>query len=234
MAADFLLSSHNVRWLLGEFSSVPVPLRPVAPNTPLTLPSPSTPHSPPVSPSVSLDLPLFLHPIEFSLVKFYFADLQFRLGRALNLRQPIIATAQIFFKRFYFDQFLNDFEPTLVALTALFMSGKVEECPIPVKSLLFSYQTLMEAEDHEYPLYRCQYTSDDIILMEYYLLQGLTFDLLVFHPYEHLNLVYDKAAEGKLPIEAFQTAWAIINDSFYTDIPCCCAPNLIAIAALCK
>lgn len=45
-------------------------------------------------------------------------------GKHLNLRQRIISTAIVYFKRFYLDQSFIEFDPYLVSITMLFLSAK--------------------------------------------------------------------------------------------------------------
>ena len=58
------------------------------------------------------------------------------LGLRLGLRQRIISTAQVFFKRFYLKASFVQFDPRLVAPTVLFVAAKVEETPINAKNFM--------------------------------------------------------------------------------------------------
>jgi cyclin C len=49
------------------------------------------------------------------------------LGEQLKLRQQVIATATVYFKRFYAINALSTIDPLLLAPTAVFLSSKVEE-----------------------------------------------------------------------------------------------------------
>lgn len=58
------------------------------------------------------------------------------LGLRLGLRQRIISTAQVFFKRFYLKASFVQFDPRLVTPTVLFVAAKVEETPINAKNFM--------------------------------------------------------------------------------------------------
>ena len=49
------------------------------------------------------------------------------LGEQLKLRQQVIATAIVYFKRFYSRNSLKCVDPLLLAPTAIFLASKVEE-----------------------------------------------------------------------------------------------------------
>lgn len=49
------------------------------------------------------------------------------LGEHLKLRQQVIATATVYFKRFYARNSLKNIDPLLLAPTCVFLASKVEE-----------------------------------------------------------------------------------------------------------
>lgn len=49
------------------------------------------------------------------------------LGEQLKLRQQVIATATVYFKRFYARNSLKCIDPLLLAPTSVFLASKVEE-----------------------------------------------------------------------------------------------------------
>lgn len=49
------------------------------------------------------------------------------LGEPLKLRQQVIATATVYFKRFYARNSLKSIDPLLLAPTCVFLASKVEE-----------------------------------------------------------------------------------------------------------
>lgn len=61
-----------------------------------------------------------------STKKFFFSVIQV-LGEQLKLRQQVIATATVYFKRFYARNSLKCIDPLLLAPTCIFLASKVEE-----------------------------------------------------------------------------------------------------------
>jgi len=58
-------------------------------------------------------------------------------GRALNLRQQVIATAIVYFRRFYTRNSFRQCDPLLVGPTCLYLACKVEECtPTPASNMI--------------------------------------------------------------------------------------------------
>jgi hypothetical protein len=62
----------------------------------------------------------------FNLILLHLLVIQ-SLGEALRLRQQVIASATIYFRRFYSKYSLKSIDPFLLAPTCLFLATKVEE-----------------------------------------------------------------------------------------------------------
>jgi transcription initiation factor TFIIIB Brf1 subunit/transcription initiation factor TFIIB len=63
----------------------------------------------------------------------YIAVIQ-KLCKRLGLRQQVIASAIVFFRRFYLRNSYCDTEPSLVAAACCYVAAKAEETPVHVKS----------------------------------------------------------------------------------------------------
>lgn len=57
-----------------------------------------------------------------------------KLCKRLGLRQQVIASAIVFFRRFYLRNSYCDTEPSLVAAACCYVAAKAEETPVHVKS----------------------------------------------------------------------------------------------------
>jgi cyclin C len=66
----------------------------------------------------------------------WFANLIQKLGKKLNLRQIPIATATIYFKRFYLKSSYCETNPYLVLAACVYLAAKVEETPVHIKSVV--------------------------------------------------------------------------------------------------
>jgi len=151
--------------------------------------------------------------LEIRRLRLYFVEYIHRIGKSI-LRQPVISTAVVFFKRFYLKASFSEFDPRLVGPTMLFLAAKVEECSVP------NFLKALKQVDPSWP-----YDMETILECEFYALHYLNFDLIVFHPYRPLTqYLSDK--------NLLQTAWNIVNDSYRTDLSLKYAPYLIAIAAI--
>lgn len=60
------------------------------------------------------------------------------LGEQLKLRQQVIATATVYFKRFYARNSLKSIDPLLLAPTCIFLASKVEEFGVISNSRLIT------------------------------------------------------------------------------------------------
>ena len=63
---------------------------------------------------------------EYQKIIIFFANFIQTLGEQLKLRQQVIATATVYFKRFYSQNTLNCVDPLLLAPTAIFLASKVK------------------------------------------------------------------------------------------------------------
>ena len=135
-----------------------------------------------------------------------------------------------------------DFSPCAqhIALGALFLSTKVEECPRKMRDVLAVFMHLEQKRKGLTPqpvdIYSNRYSSykDRLIKAEREILKELGFILYTEHPHKFiLNYVKlltgnDESALKKLA----QYAWNFINDSQRTDVCMRYEPETICCAAL--
>lgn len=164
---------------------------------------------------------------EYMKVQIFFCNFIQVLGENHKLRQQVIATATVYFKRFYARNSLKSIDPFLLAPTCIFLASKVEEfgvisanrlaasCTNVIKNK-FSY-----AYSQDYP-----YHSKHILECEFYLLENLDCCLIVFQPYRPLLLlIQDIGQEEQLQA----LSWRIINDSLRTDLSLLYAPHQVRL-----
>lgn len=73
------------------------------------------------------------------------------------------------------------------------------------------------------------YDNQKVAEMEFYLLEELDFNMIVYHPYRSLmTLAQDLGTKN----EDVQWAWYVINDSYRTDMCLLYPPHVVAAAAL--
>lgn len=75
-------------------------------------------------------------PRQLYCLHIYFAGLLQKIGKKLLLRQVPIATAIVFFKRFYIKNAICETNPYLVLAACIYVAAKVEETPVHIKSVV--------------------------------------------------------------------------------------------------
>ncbi|CAH0492242.1 unnamed protein product [Peronospora farinosa] len=149
------------------------------------------------------------------------------IGPRLRVRQIIIYTAIIFYRRFYQTQSFVNFDPHLIVGTVFFLASKVEESQLSlttVASVLHHYTTTGVDEDES--MYTFQ--DKDILECEFYVIEALQFDLILHHPFPSLLQLLD---EFEIHEECLQLAWQLVQYSYRTDIILLYPPFMVAYAA---
>ena len=75
----------------------------------------------------------------------------------------------------------TNYDPLLFSISSLYLSSKLEECALhqgQADVIIHAVKTIIP----NYP-----YDVEDLLSSEYYLLEELEFDLVVFHPYQPLH-----------------------------------------------
>ncbi|KAI0071493.1 cyclin-like protein [Panus rudis PR-1116 ss-1] len=248
MATDFWASSHYQRWIIDRLT---------------------------VKQARAQDLSYVDDPEYLDFLNIYFANLIARLGKKLGLRQRVIATATIFFRRFYVKNAYCETDPFIVIAACCYVAAKSEESPVHIKNVVTEARLLFSSEwfcsfrllllylihsDEDYGVKTFPSDNSKLAEMEFYLVDDLECDLIVFHPYRTLMTLCGKegqatlreaeagemgvgiddgprywgTGEGKLELHeaAIQLAWFIINDTYRSELCLLYPPHLIAIAAL--
>lgn len=159
------------------------------------------------------DLQFLQSPEDLQKVHIFFTNfIQSLGGELLKLRQQVISTAIVYYRRFYSRNSLSDIAPLLLCPTCIHLASKVEECgvvsPIQlvVKSRNITRQKYSGIFKTDFP-----YTSLQILECEFLLMEMLDCSLIVFHPYRPLTqYVADLGQQESL----LPTAWRIVNDTY--------------------
>ncbi|GAA6064050.1 hypothetical protein JCM10212_005858 [Sporobolomyces blumeae] len=185
------------------------------------------------------------HATEHELVglEIWSAGAMQKICKRLTLRQQVLSTAIVYFRRFFLRNSYCETDPPLVAAASVYVAAKAEETPVHVKS------AVSEAKAVFNEMGILSFTSDNNRLaeMEFYLIEELDFHLIVYHPYRALlqlcgrdggaNAGGEPGREQRramLEMEdaTFQMAWFIINDTFRSSLCLVHPPHLIALAAI--
>ncbi|XP_058722785.1 cyclin-T1-5-like isoform X1 [Vicia villosa] len=157
------------------------------------------------------------------------------LGMRLKVPQVTIATAIIFCHRFFLRQSHAKNDRRTVATVCMFLAGKVEETPRPLKDvILVSYEIINKKDPtavqriKQKEVYEQQ--KELILLAERVVLATLGFDFNVHHPYKPLveAIKKFKVAQNALA----QVAWNFVNDGLRTSLCLQFKPHHIAAGAI--
>ncbi|XP_074304650.1 cyclin-T1-3-like [Silene latifolia] len=143
------------------------------------------------------------------------------LGMRLKVPQVTIATAIIFCHRFFLRQSHAKNDRRTVATACMFLGGKVEETPRPLKDVIIVSYEIIHKKDpaaaqkiKQKEVYEQQ--KELILVGERLVLATLGFDLNVQHPYKPLveAIKKFKVAQNALA----QVAWNFVNDGLRTSL----------------
>ncbi|KAF8901596.1 cyclin-like protein [Mucidula mucida] len=224
MATDFWASSHYKRWLVDRST-----LRQARAD----------------------DLQYVDDPEHLEFLGIYFSNAIAKLGKKLQLRQRAIATATVFFRRFYLKNSYCETDPFLVISACIYVAAKAEESPVHIKNVVTESRSLFS---HQYNVKHFPSDNSKLAEVEFYLVDDLECDLTIFHPYRTLMALCKKESAahdneeteaGELGVgvdsddlhfdeklemseSALQMAWSIINDSYRSNLCLLYPPHLVA------
>ncbi|KAI3812599.1 hypothetical protein L1987_17310 [Smallanthus sonchifolius] len=157
------------------------------------------------------------------------------LGMRLKVPQVTIATAIIFCHRFFLRQSHAKNDRRTIATVCMFLAGKVEETPRPLKDVILVSYEINNKKDPEAiqrikqkEVYEQQ--KELILIGERVVLATLCFDFNVHHPYKPLveAIKKFKVAQNALA----QVAWNFVNDGLRTSLCLQFKPHHIAAGAI--
>ncbi|KXS18428.1 C/H/G cyclin [Gonapodya prolifera JEL478] len=172
---------------------------------------------------------------ELTWLNLHYTNLIVQLGRKLGVRQQVVATATLYFKRYYTRNPFRKVDPILVVATCTFLAAKVEECPHHIRSVVDGMRAVTE-DIGGFP-----FESPHVAAFEFYLLEDLDFRLVAHHPYRPLLLLTGSHPTTSAPPDAptlplppalLHTAWFAINDVVRTDVMLLHPPYVVALAVM--
>ncbi|XP_021899392.1 cyclin-T1-5-like [Carica papaya] len=157
------------------------------------------------------------------------------LGMRLKVPQLTIASAIIFCHRFFIRQSHARNDRRTIATVCMFLAGKVEETPRPLKDVIIVSYEIVHKKDpvaaqriKQKEVYEQQ--KELILLGERVVLATLGFDLNVHHPYKPLVEAIKKFNVAKNALA--QVAWNFVNDGLRTSLCLQFKPHHIAAGAI--
>lgn len=121
-----------------------------------------------------------------------------RFIQAIQFPEKVAATAITYFKRFFVDQCVMDFNPAAIALSSLYAAFKVEEVIMSADDLVARFDVVMNGVEGntdiaKVPLSRdgtCERVSSAVLLnTELAFLQQIKFHLICYHPFRSLGIL---------------------------------------------
>ncbi|KAG2179931.1 hypothetical protein INT43_003718 [Umbelopsis isabellina] len=154
------------------------------------------------------------------------------VGMTLKLPQITIATAMVFFHRFFMRKSLKDYPFYDIGATAIFLATKVEESGRKLRDIVTvcaqkaakNEKLVLDEQSKDFQRWR-----DIILYDEGVLLEAICFDLSVEHPYHYLLLYIGELRESN---RLAQTAWMFVNDSIKSPLCLLYSPQIIASASI--
>ncbi|GJJ16272.1 hypothetical protein Clacol_010568 [Clathrus columnatus] len=134
-----------------------------------------------------------------ALLGIFFANLISKLGKKLDFRQRVVATAIVFFRRFYLKNSYCETDPFLVAAACCYVAAKAEETPVHIKNVVMEARSLFSSDEYDIKTFPSD--NSKLAEMEFYLVDDLECDLTVFHPYRTLLTLCGKEGDSGLETE---------------------------------
>lgn len=157
---------------------------------------------------------------ELKLVGFYTKKVQV-IAQHLNLPTEVVATSIIFFKRFYLENSVMEYDPKDLVHTTIFLACKSENYFMSVDSFANKAKS----------------KKDEILKYEFKLLESLKFTLFNHHPYKPLHgffLDIQNVLHGKVDLnymgKIYDRTKKKITDALLTDVVYHFTPPQITLA----
>ncbi|KAJ3179754.1 Cyclin-L1 [Gaertneriomyces sp. JEL0708] len=163
-------------------------------------------------------------------------DLIQSAGILLKLPQVAMATAQVLLQRFYFVASMKVVSVRDIAMGAIFLSSKVEECPRRIRDIVNVFVWLLSQHKGEPPAVEnfnamCNELKEGLINAELHILVKLGFNVHVQHPHGFMiNYLQSLGLAGNDKLA--QMAWNYMNDGLRTNIYVLYQPSDIACASI--
>jgi transcription initiation factor TFIIIB Brf1 subunit/transcription initiation factor TFIIB len=152
-------------------------------------------------------------------------------GVKLDLSDEAIASAAVFFHRFYAGHSPAEFRCETMTMACLFLSAKASEQQRKARDVINVFNAISsEARDQPMPINQEFWDRKDLLVeYESYLLRALAFDVEVALPHRYL---LNYARSLRAPRALVQVAWGLANDYFETALCVRTPPQAVACAAL--
>ncbi|KAI0273798.1 cyclin-like protein [Gloeopeniophorella convolvens] len=171
-------------------------------------------------------------------------------GILLNQKQVAVATAQILLQRFFYVSSLRQYGIADIGMGALYLSSKLEECPVRMRDLINVFDLLLQRCAHTVASASSAHLSSDfkytpmtyfgntfydlkeaLVVSEMQILKRLGFDVQVVLPYGTL-VNYMRLLGLTSREDAVSRAWGYLNDALQTPVYALYAVPTVVSAAI--
>uniref|UniRef100_A0A7S4G310 Cyclin-like domain-containing protein n=1 Tax=Eutreptiella gymnastica TaxID=73025 RepID=A0A7S4G310_9EUGL len=183
----------------------------------------ASPSSAPLQKAPKLDDKKYLQ-VKYKQTCEMYAKMQ-KCALKLSVPQMTVATAMVFFHKFYSKYSMETYPVETVGAACLFLGGKAESTTLRMKGIIHFFFGVTEAQEEAYQKHR-----NDITDVELQLIQHLEFDFTVVHPYRFFIKKLDNEIRGSRDWK--QLGWRLMNDLYNTTLCIKCPPDAIASAVI--
>jgi len=171
--------------------------------------------------------------LHFGIIRFMFES-----GAKLSMTSVPLATSATLYHRFFREFSVKDFDPHMIAITCLYLAGKVEEEHVRLTDIINVTYRILHPDKLPLDIGPTFWTlRDSIIQCELFITRALQFHFAVDHPHKYLvhylKSLYDwldRETVEHVPIAS--TSWALLSDSYHGTICLSHRPDVIAVAVL--
>mmetsp|Transcript_31133 Transcript_31133/g.75920 ORF Transcript_31133/g.75920 Transcript_31133/m.75920 type:complete len:487 (-) Transcript_31133:140-1600(-) len=169
-----------------------------------------------------------------------------KTGESLKMPQFTIATACVYFHRFYSRYSFKAYDRRVVTCACIFLAGKAEESRKKLDEVIDYFNYTVITKKHGGPS-RPKKNSQEflqfkakLLKMEIYLMEAIEFEFNVIHPYKYLVQYVRKLFPGEKNSKVYlngdkglaQFAWFFVNDSLRSTLCLTNTSEQIAVAAI--
>lgn len=165
-----------------------------------------------------------------------------QVGADLHLHTVCTATAALFFQRFFMTEKQGAVDGSLVAMSCVWLASKVREEPRRLRDVINSSLAATGKRGDELqgmPMEVYWSLRDEVVLHEQMVLRAMSFDTEPTPAYMYLaeyawlfRCPGPHANVSQVKHSVVCLAWALLNDSFCSEICAMCAPPRLALACL--
>lgn len=179
-----------------------------------------------------------------------------RFVNQIRFPQKVAATAITYFKRYFLDRSILDYNPSVIALSSLYAAFKVEEVLLSADDLVSRTDVILNGVAADMDLSEIpdsvdgtssRVSSDILLKTELSFLQQLRFHLICYHPFRSLGILReqlfaadilcekgedaDSKDDSKLANVLSRAEYIVTRRALPSDLLLCHTPAILAIAA---